>query len=223
MRIVEALGEGFGETAVVAGWEADRLGEALRRAGAPTPVVGGDRLAVLSSRAVEGEASRLADLPAGFADLVILRRAWRDRLELGAAIRQAARIARSGGRLLAADLDFDRLVSSSSFRYPSRLQYGLLSGRAAPRSLRMALSIEVGRAGFESVDGWEVDEEDGVYEDARAYWEAVRAEGWPVFAELSVEEAEQLLERASEELRRVAPVGPVVDRRPWFVVSGLRR
>jgi SAM-dependent methyltransferase len=223
VRVVEALGTAFGDMVVVAGAGSTEVAEALRRAGGPPLAVETERLAVLLAGDLEEQPVALVDLPSDGADLVMLRRAWQDRPALPAALREAYRILRSGGRLVAADLDVDRLMTSSSFRYPSRLQYALLPGKVAPpESLSMALSIEVGRAGFRTVRGWEIDEERAVYADAKAYWEAVRDEGWPAFRDLSAEDAERLLEVTAAELGRIAPLGELSDRRPWFVVTGVK-
>jgi hypothetical protein len=86
----------------------------------------------------------------------------------------------------------------------------------------MALSIDTGRAGFRDVHGWEVDLERAVYPDARAYWEAVKAGAWPVLADLPPAVADRVLENAAAELRRIAPIGEVADRYPWFVVTGVK-
>ena len=223
VRIVEAFGGGLRGTVVVVGAGAPDVAEALRRAGGSHLAVETERLAVLSNAALETEPAALSDLPAETADVVLLRRAWADRPALSMMLRRAHRAIRSGGRVVAADVDVDRLMASSSIRYPSRVQYVLAGGRAdPPRSLHMALSIETGRAGFKGVHGWEVDEERAVHRDARAYWEAIREEGWPVFRELPADEIDRLLERAAPELRRVIPIGEVVDRYPWFVVTGTK-
>ncbi len=223
VRIVEAFDEGFDAGVVVAGAGAPEIAQALRRAGVPPLAVAHERLAVLSGDDVDEAAATLADLPASIAGIALLRRAWDDRLALTAALREANRVIRPGGRVIAADIDLDRLMGSSNHRYPARLQY-LLAGDdiGPPRSLRMALSIETGRAGFRDVRGWEVDVERGVYPDARAYWQAVKAGGWPVLADLQPAVADRVLEDAAAGLRRIAPIGEVVDRYPWFVVTGVK-
>jgi hypothetical protein len=183
-------------------------------------------LVILTSGDISGEPETLGEVDEGIADLVVLKRAWPDRPGLTEAVRSAHRAVQTGGRMIAADIDLDRLLASSAIRYPMRLQFSLLSepfAGAGRRSMRMPLSIETARAGFRDVEFFEVDEERETYPDVRSYWEALREQGSPVFADLSPEDTETLLEATAEQLHRVAPIGGITDRRPWFVVAGIKR
>ncbi len=225
VEVAQAYRVGLGTTVVVAGRDAGLLAETFHRAGSPPPVAEADGLVVLSEQPLDGEVSSLADVADALAGLVVLRSAWSDRSQLDGIAAEAHRIARPGGRLLAGDIDIDRLFGSSSIRYPSRVLHLGAPGSGAVmrrRSTRMLLPVAVMRAGFGRVTALEIDEIRGIHDDAEAYWTAVRDEGRPVFADLEPGLVERLLERAAVELRRTAPVGPVVDDEPWFVVTGIR-
>ncbi len=223
--LAQAFPEGGASAVVVVGRGAPELAEAFHRAGAAPPALEADDLVLLADETPETEVSSLADLSAESAGLVVLRRAWDSRSEVDDVLRHAYRITRSGGRVLAGDLDVDRLLHSSSIRYPSKLQYLAVpearQGLEA-RSTRMLLPLEVMRAGYRGVRTVELDEVRGRYEGVEAYWDAVKEVGWPVFAALDPEAAESLLEESATELRRIAPIGSVIDDEPWFVVTGIK-
>ena len=157
---------------------------------------------------------------------MIVRRAWADGPGLAVAAPAAARLVADGGRLVLADLDVDRLLAGSPVRYPYQFRFTL--DPAAATALRASttstadLALEVGRAGMRSVKGIVVDEEKGVFPAAADYWGAVRDGAWPSLGEMAAENRTILLENLAVALSRSAPIGQVVERRPWFAATGIR-
>lgn len=84
------------------------------------------------------------------------------------------------------------------------------------------LTLEVARAGMRGVSGVSIEEERGRYDGPAGYWTAVRDGAWPSLSEMPSDKREILLEELAAELSRVAPMGEIVERRPWFTATGVR-
>lgn len=224
--VIDDLGVSWRGAVVIAGEEALAVAAAFQSAGAPPIVHEAPGLVVLGDAEVPPDAVSLADLPDRCAQLVVLRRPWNSRPELKEALGDAARVLGFDGMLLAAEIDAGRLLEGSAVRYPSRLQY-LIDPEAGLRLRSMVvertgLALGVARAGFFDVVGRDVDEERGRYGSPEEYWQAVRGGAWRSLAESSAQRRQEVLEAAADDLRRLGPVGDVIDREPWYVVSGRR-
>ncbi|MFQ5949020.1 MAG: methyltransferase domain-containing protein, partial [Acidimicrobiia bacterium] len=204
------------------------VASALQQDGSPPIAYVEQGFAVLGGVAVpEGQERTgmgLEEFPSETADLVVLRHAWDSRPGLNEILAQARRVLKPGGVAVTAELDFDRLLNSSTHLYPSRLQFLAhpeLADAMADRFVDPAdLNIELVRHGFRYVSGFDVDEEAGTFPDHRSYLEHVRSRGWRTFPELSDEQVEALLVELGRVLPRIAPLGEVTEREPWQVAHG---
>jgi hypothetical protein len=212
---------------VVVGPRANDLAAAFQAAGAPPVSAEGDGLVALSLSDVPAEVTGLAELPEGWADLVVLRSAWQDRTQVGPMLRTASRVLRPGGRVLAGEMDVARMLETSAVRYPSRLLFSVRPDLAtevrATTIGRAMLSAETVRAGFGDVDVVDLEELRGTFPSADAYWQYARSGGWPALAWLPAEDADRAVEAAAGDLARIAPIGPVVDRVPFVATTGIKR
>jgi hypothetical protein len=211
---------------LVAGIDAAGLADILFLKASFGIAADGEDWALLAPEPPDEAPDTWTGLPAGSVGTVILRRAWPDRPGIGAAAAGAVRLLASGGRLFLADLDLERLLGGSPVRYPYQFRFTL--DPAAGERLRATaasaseLALEVGRSGLRSVRGVDLEERRAVYEDPVAYWTAVRDGSWPSLIDTPADDREQLLERLAVELSRVAPMGEIVERRPWFAATGSR-
>jgi hypothetical protein len=220
---------GFDErsTIVVAGDDAGVVAGSFRDAGGPAAVIEADDFVVLAPEAPGGEISSWQDLPDASADAVLLRRAWSDRRGLTTAVAAASRVLARGGRVVVADVDLDRLLGGPMFRYPYRLRFA--SDPEAAARLRAttaasaAMATEVVRAGFGNAVALDIDEERGRFATVEEYREAVRSGAWPSLAAMTAEARERLIESIGPELRKIAPLGGLIERRPWRAVTGVKR
>ncbi len=203
-----------GRTAVVG----DRAGEyaaALRRAGAPAPVVVADSFDAL------GEAADSS------LDLVVARRVWKAPAGVDAAVSAARRALAAGGRLVAADFNIERVLDAPLWRYPSQYFYAVhpevAEALARSSASPVDLSVAAVRARLADVETAEYDETLGEFEDAGAYRDGVAALGWRGFEEVSSDEVDVVLSGLTELLPRLLRSGPVPLREPWHAVSGIKR
>jgi len=224
---LEALIGAWPDTVVIAGPGSTDLAAGCRRAGAPPLAAEGSGLVLLSHADAPPSPAAVADLPRDWAGLLVLRSAWRHRTEVGPSLRAAARVLRAGGRILAGEMDVARLMETSAVRYPSRLLFSTRPDLAAEVRAttigRAMLSAETVRAGFGDVDVVNLEEERGAFPSADAYWDYARSGGWPTLEWLSPGDAERAVEAAADDLTRIAPLGPVVDRVPFVATTGIRR
>lgn len=226
MAALGALDIDWSAPILVAGMDASRLADECVRAGSMGIAAEGDGWLLLSSDHAGDVPESWQDLPHGTVGTVVLRRAWPDRPGLTAAVGAGAALVAPGGRLLVADLDTERLLEGSPVRYP--YQFRFILDPAAGASLRETvmstadLTLEVGRARMRNVSGVSIDEERGRYDGPAAYWTAVRDGAWPSLSEMPPDEREILLEGLAAGLSRVAPMGEIVERRPWFTATGIR-
>jgi len=224
---VRALRGRWHRVVVVGGEGAAELADALQGSDAPPITAEGDDLVVLTDEPTPPPSPAWDELPEHWADLILLRRAWRSKPEAVEVVHRTRRILRPGGRLIAGEPDVGRLLEGSAVRSPARLLYAsrpeLAAAARAATAGRAALGIEMVRAGYDDVEVFPIDEQRGVFPDAESYWEWVRSGGWPALASLAAEDAEAVLERAAVDLKKVAPIGPIVDVMPWVAVTGVRR
>lgn len=224
---VRALFGEWPQVIVVAGPGAPELASSFHADGAPPPSGEAGGMVILARSDPPPGISGVADLPESWADLVVLRSAWRERTEVSGILRSAEGALRSGGRLFAAEFDLARLLETSAVRYPSRLLFAArpeLASEARTTTIgRAMLAAEAVRAGLADVDVVDLEEERGTFPSADAYWRYARGGGWPALAWLSAAEAERTMEGAADDLARIAPIGPVVDRVPFVGVTGTRR
>jgi hypothetical protein len=225
MDALEAFGTDWSAPLVIAGADAADLAEQCARRASFGIAAEGEDWFLLAPEAPDTAPEGWPGLPPGIAGTVILRRAWPDRPGLDAAVGAAARLLRRGGRLIAADIDVDRLLGGSPVAYPYQLRFTLdPEAAAALRSSTVStadLAVEVGRAGMRRVVGLTVDEERGRFAEAAAYWVGVRDGAWPSLAGTAPEARGMLLEDLAAQLSRIAPMGGIVERRPWFVATGV--
>lgn len=223
---LDALGIDWSAPIVVAGMDAAALADDCARAGSAGIAAEGDGWLLLSSEQPGHTPGSWHDLPHGTAGTVVLRRAWSDRPGLTVAVEAGAALVVPEGRLLVADLDTERLLGGSPVRYPYQFRFALdPAARASLRETAMStadLTLEVARAGMRGVSGVSIEEERGRYDGPAGYWTAVRDGAWPSLSELPPDEREILLEELAAELSRVAPIGEIVERRPWFTATGVR-
>jgi hypothetical protein len=226
IETLDAFGVDWSAPFMVAGPDAAALaGECARRSSAGIAAEGADWV-LLGPDALAEVPGSWMDLPAGIAGTVILRRAWADRPGLSVAAAAAAALVADGGRLFVADLDVDRLLTGSPVHYPYQLRFtldpaaakALVAGTAATADL----ALEVGRTGMRSAMGVVVEEVRATYREAADYWMAVRDGAWPSLADTPAEARGVLLENLAAELSRIAPLGEIVERRPWFAATGIR-
>jgi hypothetical protein len=212
---------------VIAGPGATDLATACQAAGGPPISAEGIGVVAMSRGEPPSSCAGIEDLPEEWADLVVLRSVWRDRTEVGPALRAGARALRRGGRVLAGEMDVARLLGTSAVRYPARLLFSarpdLARAVRATTTGRAMLSAETVRAGFGLVEIVDVEEERAAFPSAEAYWEYARGGGWPALGWLSAEDAELALRDTAKDLARIAPIGPVVDRVPFAAATGIRR
>jgi hypothetical protein len=224
---VRALVSGGARVVVVGGDDAAELADALQVLEAPPIAAEGDDLVVLFADPEPPPSPEWDALPHRWADLIVLRHAWRNRAGAVAMLDRTRRVLRPGGRLIAGEPDVNRLLEGSSVRSPARLLYTarpeLAEAAAAATAGRAVLGVEAVRAGYGDVELFLMEERRGVFADAASYWEWVRGGGWPALASLSAEDAEEVLEAAAGALESVAPIGPIVDVMPWVAVTGTRR
>lgn len=214
-------------TVAIAGDQAASTGEAFARAGAPAPVVESDHFTLLADGDGRPRASRVRDLAPGSVDLVVLRRAWRSKSEVGEAIRAAVGVVAIGGEVVVADVDSDRLLTGPTARYPVRLLY-LAEPKAAARLKTSTaspgmLGAEAVRARLRDVDSVRFDEVHGRYDGVAALWSGVRDGGWRGSRWIGPERAAEVFAEVARPLAGAIPVGPAVDREPWYAVVGTRR
>jgi hypothetical protein len=225
-QTLDAFGIDWDAPMVVAGTDATTLAVACTRRGASGIAAEGIDWYLLANDAPDGAPESWRDLPAGIAGTVIIRRAWPSRSALGPAVRAAAALVAEGGRLFVADLDVDRLLTGTPVHYPYQLRFTL--DPAAAETLRTRttpaadIALDVGRTGMLPVTSVVVEEERGTFDGAAGYWTAVRDGAWPSLSETPADEREILLENLAVALERIAPVGEIVERRPWFVATGAR-
>ena len=226
MAAFDALEIDWGAPILVAGMDAAGLAGECARAGSAGIAAEGDDWFLLSSESPGDTPGSWHDLPHGTVGTVVLRRAWPDRPGLTSAVEAGAALVAPGGRLMVADLDTERLLEGSPVRYPYQFRFVLdPAARASFREMVMStadLALEVGRAGMRGVLGVSLDEERGRYDGPAGYWTAVRDGAWPSLSEMPFVEREVLLEELAAELSRVAPMGEIVERRPWFTATGVR-
>ncbi len=226
IETLEAFGVEWTAPIVVAGIDAAALADECARRGSAGIAAEGEGWALLASDALAAPPGSWMDLPGGIAGTVILRRAWKDRPGMSEAVTAAAALVAAGGRLFVADLDVDRLMTGSPVHYPYQLRFTL--DPAAEEALRAAttstadLALEVGRAGMRSATGTVVEETRAAYGEAADYWIAVRDGAWPSLSDTPAEARGVLMEDLAAELARIAPIGPIVERRPWFAATGIR-
>jgi len=226
LETLEAFEVDWSAPIVVAGLDAGAFADEISRRSASGIAAEGGDWVLLAGETPAATPGSWVDLPQGIAGTVIVRRAWTDRPGLSRAAAAAARLVAAGGRLFLADVDANRLLDSSPVYYPYQLRF-TLDPVAAQTLLSTStstadLALEVGRAGMRAPSGVVVDEERGVYGAAADYWAAVRDGSWPSLGEMPADARDVLLEDLAVELTRIAPIGEIVDRRPWFVATGRR-
>lgn len=211
----------------IAGESAVAIAQAFVAAGGPPLVLESDHFALLSRTDDVPAVGRIRDLPDDFADLVVLRRAWRSPGDVSAAMLVARDRTRPGGEVVAADLDVNKLLAGPTPRYPGRLFY-LASPTAAAR-LRSStatpalLGAEAVRAGLRPIDGITYDDVRSSHESVADLWASIRARGWRGAAWTPVEDQGPVLEQVAASLTGAVPAGPAVDREPWYAVIGSKR
>jgi SAM-dependent methyltransferase len=227
VSILRELGLEWGETTLVIGEDADLLAEAYEAAGAPPVVHRGEGFAVLSDKEQIVDGARPSDMgrPDGSVGLVVLRHAVPNQASLVGALREAYRVLAPGAGILVTDLSLKLLMSGTTTRYLSRLQYLLfpdLLEREARRHMNPAgMDVEVVRAGFRDVDAYDVDEEVEEFAGPEAYVRFVREGGWRSTDLMTDGQLDLLL----EELRRRLPElagGLIIEREPWHVTRGFK-
>ena len=217
---------GAGSAIAIAGESAADFAEDLVRHGAPPLTVEADRFALLTDALDPPAVGRVRDLPEGTVDLVVLRRAWRTPADVADALAAAVRAVRTGGEVVATDIDVRQLLAGPSPRYPVRLLYlaepevaDRLRASTAPPGL---LGSEAVRAGLQDVVSINYDDERGIYEDVAGLWSGIREHGWRGAAWVPQERARSLLEDVASSMAGAVPAGWAVDREPWFAVFGRR-
>ena len=223
------LGVGFGDTVVVAGDRADLVADAYQAAGAPPIAYARAGFAVLARTPPDADfdaatpsATGLGD---GTVDLFVLRHAWNGPPGLAAAVAEVRRELAPGGTAVLCEPDLVRLMRSPYQRYPSQLLYRLHPEVAADLEGSLVspgeLAAEAVRAGFTELIGIDVEETIGSF-DGPDYLRFLSERGWPGFALLDDDQIAGVIETVSGMLRRLAPIGPVVEREPWRVLRGVR-
>jgi len=211
------------EAVAVVGEDAAVVAEALLRSGSP-PIAVEEPQFVLLAADVEGEPQRLRDLAPASLDMIVMRRAWSGQAEVGPALAVARRALRPGGRVMAGDIDASALASGALLRYPARFLYDAAGlGDRVRQSVvsPTVLATEMIRAGFRNVSGDTLDEVRGRHESIEDFWVAARGGRWRGLEWVDPERRDLLFESVAPILAKAFPVGPVVDREPWFVVDGV--
>jgi SAM-dependent methyltransferase len=214
-------------TIAIAGESAAGLAEDLVRNGSAPLSVEADHFALLSDALDPPAVGRVRDLPDESVDLVILRRAWRSRADVAAALSTAVRAVRPGGEVIATDIDVNQLLAGPSPRYPIRLLYlaepmaasGLRSSTVAPG----VLGTEAVRAGLSGVESLTYNDDRGAYESIAEFWSEVQKRGWRGAAWVSQDRSRSLFEDVARSMAGAHPVGWAIDREPWYAVIGRRR
>jgi hypothetical protein len=217
-----------GASVLIAGDRAGLVADELVRAGAPPLASSGDRIALLSESdlaSVEDGDAGATGLPSGSVDTAIVRHAWSGIRECGPVLAEMERILRPGGTIVAADLDWRRLLDAAPLRYPARILYDrrpALAARLAATSVTPAeLGMLVTRE-FRNVHGIDVDETLGRFPNAAAYSKMLHRHGWRGMELLEDEDAARFLEEAAKATARIAAGGAVVEREPWRVLAGTK-
>ena len=218
---------GVESTIAIAGEAAAELAEDMVRNGSAPLTVEADQFALLSDALDPPTVGRIRDLPDESVDLVILRRAWKSRTDVAAALAAAVRAVRPGGEVIATDIDVNQLLAGPSPRYPVRLLYlaepeaasNLVSSTVAPA----VLGSEAVRAGLGDVESLTYDDDRGVYEGIAELWSAVQRRGWRGAAWVSQDRSRSLFEDVARSMAGAHPAGWAVDREPWYAVIGRRR
>ena len=211
---------------VIIGEDSVEVAAAAVREGGPPGALEGDRFSLLTAGEIPAMVSVPGDLPSGWASLVVLRSAWVGRAEVATSLRWAARVLRPGGTMMASEVHVDRLSAGSPLRYPTALTFrfsAAASAQVVASAVRPSdLTTEAIRAGFKDVSGMELDEERGRYVSAAAYVAAVESHRARLLIRLTDGEHDKMVGFLADEMRRAVPLGEVVDREPWFVVTGRR-
>ena len=167
-------------------------------------------------------AGRMSQLPASSLDVVVVRRAWADRPEAQHLLHLAHRLLRPGGALVAAELDADTLLEGPVARYPGAALWrrpGAPADSLRKSSLSAAvLSTDAVAARFASVSVVRFDEMLGEHRSMESLWANLRRNGWRGDSWLSSAQRVEFFES-------LGPGGaavPLVDREPWFAVTGVR-
>jgi hypothetical protein len=183
------------------------------------------RWAVLSAGELAVTAERLSDLPDAALDAVVLRRAWADRAEAMHLLAIAFCLLRSGGILVAAEVDADTLLEGPTVRYPTSSVWRRADGLAAAlRSSSLSpavLSTDAVAARFQSVAISRFDEEFGEYPSAGALWGALQERGWRGDTWMTPSQRASFFEALATDRIGGRGVG-VTDREPWFAVTAVR-
>ena len=209
-----------------AGEAAGLVADAFYRAGGPPPILESDHFAFSSRDAEQPSVSRVRDLATGSVDLIVLRRAWKSVDQVAEAIRISKDRVASGGEVIAADLDVNRLLAGPTLQYPGRLFY--LAAPSSAARLREStatpalLGAEAVRASLRPIDGITYDEVRSSHESVAELWESIRDRGWRGSAWTPHDEHGTVLESVASGLVGALPIGEVADREPWYAVIGTR-
>jgi hypothetical protein len=214
------------ESIAIAGEGVPDVAAAMSAAGGPPLVVESDHFALLSRSTGPQVASRVRDLARSSVDIVVLRRAWGSPREVGEAIRIAHDRVVPGGEVIVADLDVQKLLAGPTPRYPGRLFYlaspdaadGLRTSTASPAQL----AAEAVRAGLKPIDLLTYDDVRSRHDGVADLWAAIRERGWRGAAWTPAALQGTVVDAVAEGMASAVPVGPAVDREPWFAVIGTR-
>ncbi|MGH9168006.1 MAG: hypothetical protein ACRD02_09295 [Acidimicrobiia bacterium] len=227
VTILRELGLQWGETTLVIGEDAGLLADAYQAAGAPPVAHRRQGFAALTHEEVIDEAGPSAiGWPDGSVGLVVLRHAVPNQASLVGALREAYRVLAPGAGILVTDLSLKLLMSGTTTRYPSRVQYRLfpdlleLEARRHVDSAR--IDVEVVRAGFKDVDAYDVDEELEEFADPEAYLRFVREGGWRSIDLMTDGQLDHLLDELGRLLPGLADGGLILEREPWHVTRGFK-
>lgn len=209
----------------VVGEEVGAMSTGIMRDRGMTLLVDQPGWAVLAADGPAFAAERLSDVPPAALDAVVVRRAWMDRAEARRLLSLAGNVLRSGGSLVAADVDAEVLLEGPTARYPAallwRLQGAPVRELRASTSSPAVLSTDAVGAGFRQVTITTFDEMRGGYDSPAEFWGAVETHGWRGDAWLAPGRRSEFLDAAAAVLGTLAH-RRVVDREPWFAVTGVR-